>query len=107
MSNSTQVELIANLSEATNISKPDCHLVLEHLAALIAENLVMGKKTVLPRLGHFICKTRSERRGRNPRTGERITIPSGRSVRFKPGKSLKQMVSRTRSRFEQPREFYE
>ncbi len=62
---------------------------IEHLQT----SLRQGEKVTLPGVGHFEVAERGARQGRNPQTGETITIPAGKAVRFKPGKALKDAVN--------------
>jgi DNA-binding protein HU-beta len=43
--------------------------------------------------GTFAVTERKERKGRNPRTGEEMTIPASKTVKFKPGKGLSEVMS--------------
>lgn len=56
------------------------------------ECLMRGDKVSIVSFGTFEVKTTNPRMGRNPKTGETIQIPAKRSVRFKPGKGLKEKV---------------
>ena len=49
-------------------------------------------KVTIPGFGTFSTKSRGERQGRNPATGETITIPAKKYVHFKPGKTLRERV---------------
>lgn len=83
-------EAISNKAE---ISKADAGRVLDVIVAEITENLKNGDEVKLPGLGSFSISERSERTGRNPQTGESITIPAAKTVRFKAYKALKDAVN--------------
>lgn len=63
--------------------------IIEHIQTTLGE----GGKVSLPGLGQFETAERAARPGRNPRTGETITIPASKAVKFKPGKALKETVN--------------
>ena len=52
------------------------------------EALSRGKRIELRGFGVFVVKPRKRGVGRNPRTGEEVPIPAGKTIRFKPGKEL-------------------
>jgi DNA-binding protein HU-beta len=52
------------------------------------EALTRGERIELRGFGVFVVKPRKRGVGRNPRTGEEVAIPSGKTIRFKPGKEL-------------------
>jgi DNA-binding protein HU-beta len=52
------------------------------------EALERGERIELRGFGVFVVKPRKRGVGRNPRTGEEVAIPSGKTIRFKPGKEL-------------------
>ena len=63
---------------------------LESVQEMLAED---GKLT-LTGFGTFVAETRQERQGRNPRTGDVITIAASKVVRFRPGKMLKDALNK-------------
>ncbi|MGQ9496546.1 MAG: HU family DNA-binding protein [Thermoanaerobaculaceae bacterium] len=61
---------------------------------IVAVELEAGRKVTIPGFGTFASRERSARTGRNPATGEEITIPARRYATFKPGKTLKEKVAK-------------
>jgi DNA-binding protein HU-beta len=59
---------------------------------MVADALAAGEKITLVGFGTFSVGERAEREGRNPRTGDKISIPASKVVKFKPGKSLTDKV---------------
>lgn len=59
----------------------------------IRSNLEKGEKVTIPGFGTFTLSERGARQGRNPATGAAITIPAQKSVKFKPGKDLKESLN--------------
>ncbi|TAN50869.1 MAG: HU family DNA-binding protein [Methylococcaceae bacterium] len=82
----------ANHNAAQSLNKSHAAALLGRLAVVITAALADGDEVTLPHLGKFTIKERAARQGRNPATGEAITIPAGRAVVFKPVKALKDAV---------------
>ena len=58
------------------------------------EALHKGDKVELRGFGSFRLRRRDPRKGRNPRTGDRVNVPSKHVAYFKPGKELKELINR-------------
>ena len=88
-----KTELIAAIAADTNLTKADAarafDSALEHLAGALAK----GESVQLVGFGNFTVSNRAERSGRNPSTGEPMTIKASKAVKFTPGKSLKDAVN--------------
>lgn len=87
-----KAELIAAMSEKAEISKKDAEKALTAFTSIITDTLVDGDKVVITGFGAFEVVERAERQGRNPATGEVITIAASKSPKFKAGKALKDAV---------------
>jgi DNA-binding protein HU-beta len=68
----------------------------EAVFAAIAEAVRAGESAKVPGFGSFSLSERAARKGRNPATGQTINIRASKSVRFKPGKELKESVNKRR-----------
>ena len=88
-----KTELIAAVAEKAELSKKDAEKALKAFTDVVAEELVKGEKIQLVGFGTFVVAEREEREGRNPKTGEKMTIAASRSPKFKAGKALKDMVN--------------
>jgi DNA-binding protein HU-beta len=88
MTKEQMVSMIQKKAEFESRTKSE--EVFEAILGSIHEQLCAGDTVILRNFGTFQIAKRSARKGRNPRTGEVITIPATTSVRFLPGKSLKQ-----------------
>ncbi len=96
----TKTELIDALSEKNDLTKKDTAKVVDNLFDTISEFLAEeAKKKAKDRekvkiigFGSFEARDRSERKGRNPQTGEEIKIPSRVVPVFKAGKTFKDKV---------------
>lgn len=76
-------QLISAVAEQTAVSKNDVKKVFDSLFELAEKQLQDGDKVVISGFGVFSTAQVSERAGRNPRTGEKVLIPSRRVVRFR------------------------
>jgi DNA-binding protein HU-beta len=86
-------ELINAIAEQGNLSKADAGRGLAALIKTIETTLKAGDAITLIGFGTFDVKERSERTGRNPQTGQEITIAAAKIPSFKPGKALKDAVN--------------
>lgn len=87
-----KTELIAAMAEKAEISKKDAEKALTAFTNVVADVLVDGDKVAITGFGTFEVVERAERQGRNPATGESITIAASKSPKFKAGKALKDAV---------------
>lgn len=87
-----KTELIAAMAEKAEISKKDAEKALTAFTNVVADTLVDGDKVAITGFGTFEVVERAERQGRNPATGEAITITASKSPKFKASKALKDAV---------------
>ena len=85
-------ELISTVAQRTNVSKLDVKEVIETVLDEITRQMVEGKEVRLVGFGTFQVRKRVSREGRNPQTGDKITIPSTLTPSFLAGKALKDAV---------------
>ena len=78
--------------EGRSVSKAQAGQVADAVFSAIANALVRDESVVIPGFGTFSTKSREARQGRNPRTGESITIAASKSPSFKAGKTLRDAV---------------
>lgn len=88
-----KTELIDAIAKATEFSKADSARALEAFINAVTDSLSKGKPVALVGFGTFDVSKRKQRTGRNPQTGETITIPAAKVPRFKAGKNLKERVN--------------
>ena len=88
-----KTELIAAVAEKAEISKKDAEEAVKAFTDVVSEELVNGGKIQLVGFGTFEVSERPAREGRNPRTGETMTIAATKTPKFKVGKALKDMVN--------------
>ena len=90
----TKTDLIAKVAEQAELSKKDAEKAVTATIEAISAALVAGDKVQLVGFGTFEVRERAERKGRNPRTNEEITIPASKLPAFKAGKALKDAVAK-------------
>jgi DNA-binding protein HU-beta len=88
----TKADLVAKMADSAGVTKAVAEKALNSLISAVTDALAAGDKITLVGFGTFDLAERSQREGRNPRTGETITIPSAKVVRFKAGNKLKESV---------------
>ena len=88
----TKAELIDKIASGTGLSKADASGALDSTLTSIRLALKKGQKVTLVGFGTFSITKRKSRKGRNPRTGDVITIPAAKIPKFTAGKSLKDAV---------------
>lgn len=89
----TKAEFIEKVAQNANITKAAAERVLSVMLEGITEGLKEEEKLTLSGFGAFVVDHRKARPGRNPRTGEPITIPASKTVKFRPGKQLKDFLN--------------
>jgi DNA-binding protein HU-beta len=83
-----KLDIINRVADKTGVPKMKAEQAVEALFASMKEALTRGERIELRGFGVFVVKPRKRGVGRNPRTGEEVAIPSGKTIRFKPGKEL-------------------
>jgi len=86
-------ELIDAMAEASELTKADAGRALDAFMSSVTDALKDSNSVALVGFGTFSVKDRAERKGRNPQTGEEITIKAARIPSFKAGKGLKDSVN--------------
>jgi len=86
-------DLITAIAEHANLTKADAGRAVDGIIKSIETALKAGDSVALVGFGSFEVKERAERKGRNPQTGEEITISAAKLPSFKAGKSLKDAVN--------------
>ncbi|MBS4024401.1 MAG: HU family DNA-binding protein [Clostridia bacterium] len=89
-----KTELVSSVAEKAQLTKKDAEKVVNAVFASIEEALANNDKVQLVGFGTFEVRERAARTGRNPKTGEPIEIASAKVPAFKPGKALKDSVSK-------------
>ena len=83
-----KTELIEAVATRSKTTKTQTTAMLNGLLEVIQENMTNGNDVQLVGFGTFSVTERAGREGRNPSTGETMTIPAKKVVKFKPGKAI-------------------
>lgn len=90
----TKADIVEKIHTTTGLSKKDSAEMMESVFAIIKEALEAGESIKVSGFGNFEVKQKDARRGRNPQTGEAITIEARKVLTFKPSTLLRQAVSK-------------
>lgn len=85
-------ELVAMIAEKGGFTKKDAERALDSTISSISTALSQGEKVQLVGFGTFEVRERKARTGRNPQTGQEISIAATKTAVFKAGKALKDSV---------------
>ena len=88
----TKAELISKVANEAKITKAAAAKAVDAITETITKDLKKGGRTTLTGFGTFSVSNRKARTGRNPRTGQEIKIPAGKTPKFTAGKALKEAV---------------
>lgn len=88
----TKSELSAKVAAQGSLSKASADATVSAVFSAITDALANGETVTLTGFGTFSTRTRQARQGRNPRTGESITIAASKVPSFKAGKTLRDAV---------------
>ena len=88
-----RAELIAAMAKKADLTQKDAEKDLKAFTDVIADELKKGDKIQLVGFGTFEVGERAAREGRNPQTGETMTIAACKAPKFKAGKALKDAIN--------------
>lgn len=88
-----KAQLIEKLSKRTHTTKTQAEQMIDATLEIIQSAVADGEDVKLVGFGTFDRLSRKSRKGRNPKTGEAVHIPSGKVPRFKPGKEFRSLIS--------------
>jgi len=86
-------DLVAHVADVSGLSKADAGKAVNAVFDGITASLKKGTDVRLVGFGTFTVAERAASEGRNPRTGEKISIPASKQPKFKAGKQLKDSVN--------------
>lgn len=89
----TKTQLVAALAEEMGSDKKLAGAALDAIAAVVSREVAAGGAVTLPGLGKIVCRARPERQVRNPATGETVSKPADKQVKFSIAKALKDSVN--------------
>jgi len=85
----TKKEIVNMLCEQTELPKNDCIRIVESFFDTIKSELEKGNPMMVSGFGKWTVKAKRERKGRNPQTGEELTIRARKVIAFRPSPALK------------------
>ena len=88
-----KTELVTAIAEQAELSKKDSEKALKAFIDVVTDELKKGEKIQLVGFGTFEVIERAAREGRNPLTGEKMSIKASKAPKFKAGKALKDMIN--------------
>jgi integration host factor subunit alpha len=88
----TKAELAESLFDDLGLNKREAKELVDLFFGKISAALAQGEQVKLSSFGNFDLREKSQRPGRNPKTGEEIPISARRVVTFRPGQKLKMRV---------------
>ena len=88
----TKTDLIAAVAAKSGLTKKDAEKAVSAVLETVTETLVSGEKVALVGFGTFEVRERAAREGKNPATGEVISIAASKVPAFKAGKALKDAI---------------
>ncbi len=83
-----KLDIVNAVVSRTGISRTKAEQAVETVFEALKQAMGRGQRIELRRFGVFSVRPRKTGIGRNPKTGEEVSIPPGKAVRFKPGKEL-------------------
>jgi integration host factor subunit beta len=90
----TKAELVDEVARVVGLTKKQAETIVNIVFDSIVDSLRAGQKIELRGFGSFRLRSRKSRTGRNPKTGEKVEVPSKKIPYFKPGKELKELINR-------------
>ena len=91
----TKAELVDEVARVVQLTKKQAETIVNIVFDSIVDSLRAGQKIELRGFGSFRLRSRKSRTGRNPKTGEKVEVPSKKIPYFKPGKELKELINRS------------
>ncbi|MCE1227009.1 MAG: integration host factor subunit alpha [Geobacteraceae bacterium] len=89
----TKADIVEKIHTTTGLSKKDSAAMMESVFAIMKESLEAGEIIKVSGFGSFVVNQKQARRGRNPQTGEAITIEARKVLTFKPSSVLREAIN--------------
>ena len=90
----TKAALVEEVARIADLTKKHSEVIVDTVFRSIIDALHRGEKIELRGFGSFRLRRREPRKGRNPKTGDKVEVPSKQVPYFKPGKELKELINR-------------
>lgn len=89
----TKADIVEKVADDFKVTKRDAQVMVESVFGILKETLESGEDVKISGFGKFEVKQKNDRRGRNPQTGEAITIAARKVLTFKPSAVLRDGVN--------------
>lgn len=89
----TKIDIIQNIYEKLGYSKKDSSAIVDSVFELMKSSLAEGEKIKISGFGNFLVKEKNSRRGRNPQTGDEISISARKVLTFKASQVLRKALN--------------
>ena len=90
----TKADIVEKIQTATGLTKKDSAEVMEAVFSIMKSTLESGEKLKIAGFGNFEVRQKNDRLGRNPQTGEAMTITARQVLTFRPSTLLKQAINK-------------
>ena len=94
----TKMEIVESMYDEIGVPKKDCTRIVDSLFDIIKDELDKWNPVNISGFGKWTVRSKKARRGRNPKTGETMTIDARRVVTFKPSNVLRNSVNNDKKR---------
>jgi integration host factor subunit beta len=91
----TKAELVEEVSRVSDLTKKHSEVIVDTVFQSIIDALNRGEKIELRGFGSFRLRQREPRKGRNPKTGDKVDVPPKKVPYFKPGTELKDLINQS------------
>lgn len=89
MTTVTRKELIERVADGSSVQRAQVRKVVKHFLEHVMDDLAAGHRIEFRGFGVFDVRSRAARTAQNPKTLQRVTVPAKRTVKFKPGRELR------------------
>lgn len=93
----TKADIVERIANENGFTKAESIDLVESVLSIIKDTLADGETLKVSGFGSFIVKEKNDRRGRNPQTGQELTIEARRVLTFKPSRMLKDAMNNIRT----------
>ena len=90
----TKAELVSIICDKCSFSRQESVQIVDQVFQILKETLERGENIKISGFGNFVTREKRPRKGRNPQTGEAVTIPGRRVLKFKPSAILRKVVNK-------------
>ena len=91
----TKADIVERIANGNGFTKLESMDLVESVLSIMKDTLASGEMLKISGFGNFVVKEKNDRRGRNPQTGEEITIDARRVLTFKPSATLKDAMNKS------------